>query len=208
MRSDWATSTWPCVQKDRWNRTPAVCVRVRRRRVDTTSLSFWGWPAMSIHTGKWKPILSESPPQPTHTHIWRGLRVHCCALCLLTFRVIWKVPPHLAAGTNPRCRYGNAASRDKTSGAMLKWNHFYTSTYRWQRTRLGLQSTGTTHTLCNTSRTHLSTSVLHLSLISFTHLSTKSSPLGLYSFVRRVRTTTFSVLEALLACCDKGQSAT
>ncbi len=31
---------------------------------------------------------------------------------MLTFRVIWKVPPHLAASTNPCCHHGNTASSD------------------------------------------------------------------------------------------------
>lgn len=31
---------------------------------------------------------------------------------MLTFRVIWKAPPHLAASTNSCCHHGNTASRD------------------------------------------------------------------------------------------------
>lgn len=42
----------------------------------------------------------------------------CCELklCFLTFWVIWKVSPHLAAGIKPWCNHGNPAKKKKKRG--------------------------------------------------------------------------------------------
>lgn len=51
----------------------------------------------------------------TQTHSKGGLSVpvqSSAVSCVLTFRVIWKLPPHLAASNNPCGYHGNTASRD------------------------------------------------------------------------------------------------
>lgn len=85
---------------------------------DNEPLSFRGWPTMSAY--KWKRILTLSHARTrARTHTRGGLSSRtlsdavCCG-CVLTFRVIWKVSPHLAASASPPCHHGNTNSRDNT----------------------------------------------------------------------------------------------
>lgn len=188
----------------------------------TIPLSFQGWPTMSIY--KWKCIFTKSLIE-THTHTgrWLGVWVQSSAVsCVLTFRVIWKVPPHLAASANPCGYHGNTASRDNmrlvrcaahVHASYFTWWHVRTQ-HNHVRKKTHIKTDRYSHV--NTCTLHYS-SLIHLIYPSFSSLLFpfsllmklhKIKPLGLHSTVRKVHTTPFSVVEGLLACRDKRPSNT